>query len=105
MDSSVEHILVEYFKGKPVEKAWVFGSFSRGEERPDSDIDIMVRLLPEARMGLSFFGMMCDLEDLLHRPVDMVREGNLLPFAVESANHDKILIYERATDLPIFIGV
>ena len=97
MDSSVEHILVEYFKGKPVEKAWVFGSFSRGEERPDSDIDIMVRLLPDAKMGLSFFGMMCDLEDLLHRPVDMVREGNLLPFAVERANHDKILIYERAS--------
>ena len=87
--------MVEYFKNKPVEKAWVFGSFSRGEERPDSDIDIMVRLLPDAKMGLSFFGMMCDLEDLLHRPVDMVREGNLLPFAVESANHDKILIYER----------
>ena len=39
--------------------------------------------------------MICDLEDRLNRPVDMVREGQLLPFASESANRDKILVYER----------
>jgi len=46
-------------------------------------------------MGFAFAGMICDLEDLLHRPVDLVVEGTLLPFASESANRDKILIYER----------
>ena len=39
--------------------------------------------------------MMLDLEDLLHRKVDLVKEGTLLPFAVGTANRDKILIYER----------
>jgi predicted nucleotidyltransferase len=39
---------------------------------------------------------MNDLEELLGRKVDLVEEGELLPFAVESANHDKKLIYERA---------
>jgi hypothetical protein len=29
-------------------------------------------------------------------PVDLVTEKGLLPFARESADHDKILIYERA---------
>ena len=33
----------------------------------------------------------------LRRPVDLVTDGTLLPFAVESANRDKILIYERAS--------
>lgn len=96
MDSRIVDTISEYFKTKPVEKAWVFGSFSRGEEKECSDIDIIVALSPDARMGLSYYGMICDLEDLLDRPVDLVREGMLLPFAEQSANNDKILIYERA---------
>ena len=32
----------DYFATLPIDKAWVYGSFARGEERPDSDIDIMV---------------------------------------------------------------
>ena len=97
MNASVVNSIREYFKTKPVEKAWVFGSFSRNEEREDSDIDIMVELSPDARMGLSYFAMICDLEDRLNRRVDMVREGQLLPFAIESANRDKILVYERGS--------
>lgn len=97
MDAQIINVIREYFKTKPVEKAWIFGSFSRGEEREDSDIDIIVLLSPDARMGLSYYGMICDLEDKLQRPVDMVREGQLLPFAEESAAHDKILVYERAS--------
>lgn len=96
MNATVEHIIKEYFKTKPVEKAWVFGSFARGEETPDSDVDILVTLLPDARMGLAWFAMICDLETLLSRPVDLVLEGDLLAFAQESAEHDKILVYERA---------
>ena len=36
--------IAQYFKTQPVVKAWIFGSFSRGEERPDSDVDILVNL-------------------------------------------------------------
>ena len=58
-------------------------------------MDILVSLSKDAKMGFAFAGMICDLEDLLHRPVDLVVDGTLLPFAPESANRDKILIYER----------
>lgn len=90
-------IIQDYMKTKPVEKAWIFGSFSRGEERPDSDVDIIVALTPGTQMGLAWVGMMCDLEDKLGRSVDMVREGCLMPFAKESAEKDRRLIYERAS--------
>ena len=96
MNKEVSHTIQEYFKTQPVEKAWVFGSFSRGEERPESDVDIMVSLIPGTRLGLKFFAMNLELEHLLNCPVDLVIEGDLLPFAEETANRDKILVYARA---------
>lgn len=86
----------QYFATKPVSKAWLFGSYSRGEEHENSDVDILISFEPGTKMGLKFFGMIIDLENILHRPVDLVVDGDLLPFAAESANNDKILIYERA---------
>ena len=92
----IRHIVSKYFANQPVLKAWLFGSFARGEETPLSDVDILVVLNRSQPIGLKFFGMWDDLEKLLDRKVDLVTEGSLAPFAVESANRDKILIYERA---------
>ena len=90
--------IADYFKTQPVLKAWLFGSFARGEETPLSDVDILVEFDDEARVSLlKHAAMICDLEDLLDRSVDLVEDGMLLPFAVESANQDKKLIYERAS--------
>lgn len=97
MDKQITRTLRNYFKTQPVQKAWVFGSFARGEERVDSDVDILVQLMPDAKMGFAFFGMICDLEKKLNRNIDLVVDGNLLPFARQSAENDKILIYERAS--------
>ena len=89
-------IIAEYFKTQPVLKAWLFGSFSRGEERPDSDVDILVVYDRTQRIGLlKIAGMMVDLEQKLKRPVDLVEEKGLLQFAKKSVNNDKILIYKR----------
>ncbi|MBR4815207.1 MAG: nucleotidyltransferase domain-containing protein [Paludibacteraceae bacterium] len=95
MNANVRNIIVNYFKNQPVEKAWLFGSYSRGEETEDSDVDILVTFKSGERIGLKYAAMICDLEDLLHKKVDMVVEGTLLPFAQKSADSDKVLIYER----------
>ena len=86
-----------FLGSQPIKKAWLFGSCSRGEETSTSDIDILVEYdRQNARISLMrTAGIMLGLEDILHRKVDMVEEGRLLPFAQESANHDKLLIYER----------
>lgn len=96
MDTNVADIIKDYFRSQPVDKAWVFGSFSRGEEQADSDVDIMIALIPGTRLGLKFFAMNLELEQLLKRPVDLVIEGDLLPFAENTANCDKVLVYARA---------
>ena len=86
-----------YFATQPVERAYLFGSCARGEERPDSDVDLLFTVKPNIRFSLlDYGGMYSDLTELLGKEIDLVREGTLLPFAVDSANKDKILIYERA---------
>jgi len=89
-------LIADYFKTQPVLKAWIFGSFARGEETPESDVDILVVLDHSQPVGLKFFGMYEDLRELLGRPVDLVVERSLASFARENVNRDKKLIYERA---------
>ena len=87
----------DFFGSQPITKAWLFGSCSRGEETADSDIDILVEYdRQHNRISLmKIAGIMLNLEDLLHRKVDIVEANRLLPFAQETANQDKFLIYER----------
>ena len=88
-------LIADYFKTQPVLKAWIFGSFSRGEQTADSDIDILVVLDESQHVGMKFFGMYEDLKALLGRNVDLVTDRSLASFARESVDRDKILIYER----------
>ena len=90
-------LIANYFKTQPVLKAWLFGSYARGEERPWSDMDILVQYDRNQPIGLlKIASMQVELEDLLGREVDLVEDGTLRPWAVESVNNDKKLIYERA---------
>ena len=94
---SMIQIIADYFKTQPVLKAWLFGSFARGEEKPWSDMDILVQYDRTQPIGLmKIAGMQLDLEDLLGLGVDLVEEGTLRPWAVESVNNDKQLIYARS---------
>lgn len=88
--------IAEYLKTQPVVKAWLFGSFARGEETADSDVDILVEYEKGAHISLlTISHMMGELEKSTGRRIDLIEDGCLLPFAVESANRDKKLIYER----------
>lgn len=94
---TMTQLIVNYFKTQPVLKAWLFGSHSRDEQKPWSDVDILVQYDRQQPIGLlKIAGMKVDLEDLLNCEVDLVEDGTLRPWAVESVNRDKLLIYERA---------
>ena len=93
----MQKTIADYFKTQPVLKAWLFGSYSRDEQRPWSDVDILVQYDRSHPIGLmKIAGMKVEIEDLLNREVDLVEDGMLRPWAVESVNKDKRLIYERA---------
>ena len=86
-----------YFATQPVERAYLFGSCSRGEETPESDVDLLVTYTDSDSLSLMDISrMMVNLSKKLNRKVDLVEDEYLRPFARKSVDHDKIMIYERA---------
>jgi len=99
MNNQLINVIRAYFATQPVLKAWLFGSYARGEQTPDSDVDILVVFDQENGRKVSLLrhiGIALGLQDLLGKKVDLITEGTLLPFAKETADKDKVLIYERA---------
>jgi len=89
--------LQAYFKNQPIEYAYLFGSCARGEETKDSDVDILFAPKKEAFFSLlTYAHIHRELEELLHRKVDLVADGTLRPMAEETAQRDKVKIYERS---------
>ena len=61
-------------KKHKAEKLWVFGSCARKEERPDSDVDFLVKYSDDAA-GFASVRIRRELSSLLSRPVDVVSYG------------------------------
>ena len=55
----------------------VFGSIARGEDRLDSDVDLLYVLQPDARLGFRIFDLEDDLAALFGRPVDLVARKSI----------------------------
>ena len=85
-----------YLKSQPVNKAWIFGSFARGEDNDSSDIDILVDFDNDNYPSLlKHAGMINDLEDILHLKVDLVPHDCIYPSFRSNIERDRILVYER----------
>lgn len=90
-------VIRQYLSKQPVKRAYLFGSCSRGEETPNSDIDILVNLDYSQPIGLlKYVAIMNGLSQQIGKKVDMVEEEGLASFAKPYVDNDKILIYERA---------
>ena len=87
--------IAEYFATQPVVRAWLFGSYARGEERDDSDVDILVDFDDSVSL-LDHVRIMYGVEDFIGKKVDLVTNGTLLPAVEKYVNADKQLIYERS---------
>lgn len=84
-----------FFSNKPVIKAYLFGSYSRGEGRENSDIDLLVELDYSEPVGLEFIQMQLDLQELLGKKVDLVSARGLSKYIKPIIEKEKILIYAR----------
>ena len=77
-----------------VAAAWLFGSYSRGEEKLGSDVDIMIELNKKKKYSMfDILDIAFILENKINRKVDLVEKGYLKDFAMETASADLIKIY------------
>ncbi len=77
-----------------VARAALFGSVARGEQRPDSDVDIMVEIAPDARIGVfQYLGIVQYLEDMFPARVDVANREGLKPLVRPSAERDAIYAF------------
>lgn len=71
----------------------VFGSIARGEQRPESDIDLLYVLKSEARLGFRLFELEDELSALFGRPVDMVARTAINKYLREQVLADAQPLY------------
>ena len=95
LEPKYRKVISDYFQNKPVLKAYLFGSYVRGEANEQSDIDILIELDYSQYTGLTFVQMQFDLQDILSRKVDLVSERGLSKFIKPFIEQEKELIYAR----------
>jgi uncharacterized protein len=99
MDKIIEDNLEklrDILRSHHINKAYVFGSASKGKLRKDSDVDILVSFdgLPFEGYAENFWDLEDQLTSLFKRKVDIVPEHTLRnPYFVNSVRKNRILIY------------
>jgi predicted nucleotidyltransferase len=89
----IKEKVIPIFEKYEVEYAGVFGSTARGDNREDSDIDMMVRIgkIPFGVWG--FVGLQQELEDILGKKVDLVSQKAINKYIKPYIQRDLIKIY------------
>ncbi|MFQ5532195.1 MAG: nucleotidyltransferase family protein [Candidatus Nanoarchaeia archaeon] len=79
--------IIQILKKNKIKKAGIFGSYARGDQKKNSDIDILVE--PPKGIGFGFAGIEIQLSKELNKKVDLVSYNGLSPYL-----KDKILKQE-----------
>ena len=87
----MKQIIVPILKSYKVTKAGIFGSYARGEQKNNSDIDILVKI--DNSVGLiEFIGLKLMLQKALRKKVDLVEYETIRPEIKENILKDEISI-------------
>ena len=85
-----------FFSTKPVLKAWLFGSYARGEASAESDVDLLVEVDYTGLDVFDYLGWAGQLAHVLGKPVDLGSAKHILRFYRPFIEADQILLYEGA---------
>ncbi len=81
-------------RARGIRRAAVFGSVARGDERPDSDIDIMIEIDPDTHLSVyEYVGLKEYVAGLFEGPVDVVSRDGLKPYVRPGATADAVYAF------------
>lgn len=90
----IKQLSMEILQKEGVVLVGLFGSYSRGEEGSESDIDILVRF-EETKSLLRLVNIQNRLSDALNKRVDLVTEKFLSPYFRQSVLDNLLVFYEK----------
>ena len=90
--NQIKETVTDYFKDKPVKQVFLFGSYARGEATEDSDVDLLLELDYEKKIGLEFIRWQLNLQNVFHKKVDLVPFSTIFETVKSNADKDKILM-------------
>jgi len=82
--------IIQVLKKNNVKKAGIFGSYAKGEQRKNSDIDILIE--PPEGIGFGFAGIEIELEKKLGKKVDLVTYRYISPYIKKEVLKEEIKI-------------
>lgn len=87
--------IIEICKARGTRKIAIFGSFVRGEARPDSDVDILVEFDRPTSL-LTLIRLERELSEVLGRKVDLLTEQAISPHLRDRILSEQQVIYDAA---------
>nr|AAU83814.1 nucleotidyltransferase [uncultured archaeon GZfos34A6] len=97
LSERIKEKILPILKKYGIKKAALFGLFARGEQKPDSDIDILVKFKDrENKTLLDLVGLELELVDVLNRKVDVLTYNSLHPLLKDYILKEQVVFYEEA---------
>jgi hypothetical protein len=84
--------IVRFLKNQGAKKVAVFGSYVRGEEKPESDIDIIVEF-SERKSLLKIVQIERELSEALGIKVDLLTEKSISPYLIDTIKREMEVVY------------
>lgn len=91
----IENVIKVFFADKPVKKAWLFGSYARGDADEKSDVDVLVDLEKTKEGGMAYFIWPEELGLMLNKKVDVVSRKWMNRHIKPYIEKDMVIIYEK----------
>jgi len=89
--NDIKKKIISTLKKNHVIKAGIFGSYARGEQKEDSDIDILVEISKPISL-LDFSGLKIELEETIGKKVDLVEYETIKPLIKKHILNEEIRI-------------